>query len=205
MDFNEIQNAWNNEKGENVVLPNNLEKIQSANTPLDKIKKNLKNEFIYQIASVFFVGFVPVLCDFSGKIIVLYYLLFSLFTAVCIYYLVKFYLFYKRLNNLSLKTKDNLYETYFDIRLNMELYKTFGFALTPFLILYLLGFFYYKFSRIPGFFAEEFTNLQLAGFFSIVVFVMLFMGISLEWWVHKFYGKFAEEIKKVIDQLKEEE
>ncbi|MEP6930719.1 MAG: hypothetical protein ABI850_11920, partial [Flavobacterium sp.] len=91
------------------------------------------------------------------------------------------------------------------IRLNMELYKTFGFALTPFLILYLLGFFYYKFSRIPGFFAEEFTNLQLAGFFSIVVFVMLFMGISLEWWVHKFYGKFAEEIKKVIDQLKEEE
>ena len=44
MDFNDIQNAWNNEKAENVILPSNLEKIQSANTPLDKIRKNLKNE-----------------------------------------------------------------------------------------------------------------------------------------------------------------
>ena len=47
MDFNDIQNAWNNEKTENVVVPNNLEKIQSANTPLDKIKRNLKREFKY--------------------------------------------------------------------------------------------------------------------------------------------------------------
>lgn len=204
MDFNDIQNAWNNEKGENVVLPNNLEKIQSANTPLDKIKKNLKNEFIYQILSIVFIGFIPMGYDFSTKGVALYYLLFSIFVAVCIYYLVKLYLFYKRLNTVTLKTKDNLYETYFDIRLNMELYKTFGFALTPFLILYLFGFFYYKFSEIPGFFATEITNFQLIIVFSIVVFVMLFMGVSLEWWVHRFYGKFAREIKDVIDELKEE-
>lgn len=204
MDFNDIQNAWNNEKGEKVVLPNNLEKIQSANTPLDKIKKNLKNELIYQIISVVFMGFIPLIYDFPPKIVILYYLLFSLFTAVCIYYLVKLYVFYKRLNTVTLKTKDNLYETYFDIRLNMELYKTFGFALTPFLIIYLFGFFYYKFSEIPGFFATEITNFQLVIVFSIVVFVMLFMGISLELWVHRFYGKFAQEIKNVIDELKEE-
>lgn len=204
MDFNDIQNAWNNEKGENVVLPNNLEKIQSANTPLDKIRKNLKNEFIYQIISIVFIGFIPVGYDFSAKMVVLYYLMFSIFVAVCIYYLVKLYLFYKRLNTVTLKTKDNLYETYFDIRLNMELYKTFGFALTPFLIIYLFGFFYYKFSEIPGFFATEITNSQLIIVFSIVVFVMLFMGVSLEWWVHRFYGKFAREIKDVIDELKEE-
>jgi hypothetical protein len=204
MDFNDIQNAWNNEKGQNVVLPDNLEKIQSANTPLDKIKKNLKNEFIYQIISIVFMGFIPLIYSFPAKMTVLYYLLFSLFTAVCIYYLVKLYLFYKRLNTVTLKTKDNLYETYFDIRLNMELYKTFGFALTPFLILFLIGFGYFEFSKIPGFFAKEFTNFQIAGISSIVVFAMLFMGISLELWVHRFYGKFAREIKDVIDELKEE-
>ena len=86
----------------------------------------------------------------------------------------------------------------------MELYKTFGFALTPFLMLYLIGFFYFEFTKTPGFFAEEFTNYQLFGMLSIVVFCMLFMGITLEWWVHKFYGKYAKEIRKVIDQLKEE-
>ncbi|MDQ5930523.1 MAG: hypothetical protein QG594_2311, partial [Bacteroidota bacterium] len=147
MDFNDIQNAWNNENTENVVLPNNLEKIQAVNTPLDRIRKNLKNEFIYQIGSIVFVGVIPLIYNFPSKMTTLYYLLFSLFVAVCVYYLVKFYSFYKRLNNVTLKTKDSLYETYFDIRLNMELYKTFGFALTPFLILYLAGLLYFEFSK----------------------------------------------------------
>ena len=204
MDFNDIQNAWNNEKTDNVIVPDNLEKIQSANTPLDKIRKNLKNEFIYQIISIVLIGFVPLIYNFPPKGLILFYLLYSLFTAVCFYYFVKFYFFYKRLNTISLKTKDSLYETYFDIRLNMELYKTFGFALTPFLMLYLIGFFYFEFNKIPGFFAHEFTNYQLIGMVSIVVSCMLFMGISLEWWVHKFYGKYAKEIRKIIDELKEE-
>jgi hypothetical protein len=86
----------------------------------------------------------------------------------------------------------------------MELYKTYGFALTPFLILYLIGLFYYTSSKIPGFLSKDFTNYQLITLFSVVVFTMIFMGISLEWWVKKFYGKSAEEIRKVIDELKEE-
>jgi hypothetical protein len=204
MDFDEIQNAWNNDKPKNIVLPNNFEKIQSANTPLDKIKKNLKTEFYYQILSIVFIGTVPLIANLPSKWAFFYYLLFSLFVAVCVYYLLKLYFFYKRLNNTTLTTKDSLYETYFDIRLNMELYKTFGFALTPFLVLYLLGLYYYSFSKIPGFFDHEFSNGQLVGFFLVVVFGVLFMGISLEWWVHKFYGKFAKEIRKVIDELKEE-
>lgn len=204
MDFNDIQNAWNNEKTENIILPTNLEKIQSANTPVDQIKKNLKKEFIYQVISIILIGLVPIVLHFSPKGIILFYLIYSLFTAVCIYYFVRFYLFYKRLNTITLKTKDSLYETYFDIRLNMELYKTFGFALTPFLILYLAGLFYFRISKISGFVSDGFTNYQLAGLFFIVLFTMLFMGLSLEWWVHKFYGKYAQEIRKVIDELKEE-
>lgn len=204
MDFNDIQNAWNNDKPENVHVPNNLEKIQSANTPIDKIKRNIKNEFKYQAASIILVGLIPLVDKFPSQMVILYYLIYSLYIAVCVYYMVKLYFFYKRLSSITLTTKDSLYETYFDIRLNMELYKTFGFALVPFLILYLTGICYYSFSKIPGFFDHGFTNGQLISFFAIVVFTVLSMGISLEWWVHKFYGKSAKEIKKVIDELKEE-
>lgn len=204
MDFNDIQNAWNNEKTENVIVPADLKKIQSANTPLDAIKKNLKKEFWYQILSIVFMGFIPLLYHFSPQTTVLYYLLFSLFTAVCAYYFTKFYFFYKRLNAIALKTKDSLYETYFDIRLNMELYKTFGFALTPFMILFLIGFLYTEFSKTPGFQINEFSNSQIIGLFSIVIFCMLFMGIALEWWVNSFYGKHAKEIRSVLDELREE-
>lgn len=204
MDFNDIQNAWNNEKSDSIILPDNLEKIRSANTPLDRIRKNLKCELILQVVLVFLIGFVPYICSFEQKFIVPFYLLYSMAVAVTIYYLAKLYLFYKRLNTVALSTKDSLYETYFDIRLNMELYKTFGFALTPFMILYLVVFVYFKSSKEADFVMFEFSNAEIISVFSVVVFAILSMGLGLEWWVHFFYGKYAKEIKKVINQLKEE-
>ncbi|WP_163409286.1 hypothetical protein [Flavobacterium ajazii] len=204
MDFNDIQNAWNNEKTENIVLPDNLEKIQSANTPLDKIRKNLKKEFFYQFSSIILIGLIPVIYQFPDKATAFFYLIFSMFTAVCVYYLTKLYFFYKRLNNITLKTKDSLYETYFDIRLNMELYKTFGFALTPFVVMGLIGFQYYLLSQSSDFEINQISNSQLIAFIVLIFFSIICMGAALEWWVHHFYGKYAKEIKKLIDELKEE-
>lgn len=201
MDFNDIQSAWNSENTKNVVVPTQLEKVQQANTPLDKIKKNLKNEFIYQIVSIVLIGFAPYLNGFPEQAITPFYLLFSLFVAVSAYYLIKLFIFYKRLNKTALNTKDNLYETYFDIRLNMELYKTFGFALTPFMILFLVGILYFKLPNAATLFTDSTNSIAL---FVSVLFSMLFMGVALEWWVHFFYGKYAKEIRTVLDELKEE-
>ena len=201
MDFNDIQSAWNNDKPENVVLPTNLEKLQSASLPLDKIRKNLKKEFIYQILAIVFIGFAPFMYKFPQNAFAPFYLLFSIFVAISVYYLVKLFLFYKRLNKTSLNTKDSLYETYFDIRLNMELYKTFGFALTPFIILFLIGVLYFQLPKAFNLFT---SNSHLISLFGVVIFAILSMGLSLEWWVHHFYGKYAKELRKVLDQLKEE-
>ena len=201
MDFNDIQSAWNNENTSNVVVPTQLEKMQKANTPLDKIKKNLKNELIYQIVSIVLVGFAPFLNEFPEQAITPFYLLYSLFVAVCAYYLTKLFVFYKRLNKTALNTKDNLYETYFDIRLNMELYKTFTFALTPFVILFLVGVLYFTLPNGATFFTDSTNSITL---FLSVLFSMLFIGLGLECWVHFFYGKYAKEIRTVLDELKEE-
>ena len=203
MDFNDIQNAWKNDTNENVKLPVNLEKIQSANTPLDKIRKNLKNEFFYQVISIVLIGFAPLIKDFPQTMVKPFYLLFSMFVAVSIYYLVKLFFFYKRLNAVSLNTKDSLYETYFDIRLNMELYKTFGFALTPFMVLFIVGVGYYEMSKNQDVVLSNLQNSHFIGLFIVVTIFILFMGLALEWWVQYFYGKYAKEIRKVIDELKE--
>ena len=201
MDFNDIQSAWNSENTKNVVVPTQLEKVQKGNTPLDKIKKNLKNELIYQIVAIVVIGLAPFLYGFPEQAITPFYLLFSLFVAVSAYYLIKLFIFYKRLNKTALNTKDNLYETYFDIRLNMELYKTFGFALTPFMILFLVGVLYFKLPNAATLFTDSTNSIVL---FVSVLFSMLFMGIASEWWVHFFYGKYAKEIRTVLDELKEE-
>jgi hypothetical protein len=87
----------------------------------------------------------------------------------------------------------------------MELYKTFGFALTPFVVLGLIGFQYYVLTQSFDFQINQISNSQLIGFVVIVFFAIICMGLALEWWVHYFYGKYAREIRKVIDELKEEE
>jgi hypothetical protein len=203
MDFNDMQNAWNTENTDKVVVPANLEKIQSANTPLDKIKQNLKMELITQVLAVIGIGFVPLLYDFPKTLFSPFYLLYAIFAAVCIYYLAKLFLFYKRLNTVSLSTKDSLYETYFDIRLNMELYKTFGFALTPFLVVFLIGLFYQKLGDKVAIDILNLTNSQIIGAVVALIISILLMGLVLEVWVHFFYGRYAKEIRKLIDELKE--
>ena len=104
---------------------------------------------------------------------------------------------------IDLKTKDSLYETYFDIRLNMEIYKTFSFALTPFLALYFVGLFYYGSTGKVEAQMANMSNAVLVAMFVVVTLSILFMGLAAEWWVKHFYGKYAKEIKKVLDELKE--
>jgi hypothetical protein len=205
MDFNDIQSAWNNDKSDNVMLPTNLEKVQSANMPLDKIRKNLKNEFIYQIISIVFLGFIPVIFKFSPLMQTGFYGLYVLFLMICIYFLVKFYFFYKRLNTVNMTTKDSLYETYYDIRLNMELYKSFCYSLVPFVIVF-LGMIY-----VNNYNLEQFADLldKKPGDFFVGFLLGVFVGATVsiafvtEWWVNYFYGKYAKEIRKVLDELKE--
>ncbi len=204
MDFNDIQNTWNSDKAEKISLPDSLEKIQSANTPLDKIRKNLKTEFYAQIFSIVLIAAVPTTTSFPHEAILPFYLFYSAFVAICIYYLTKLFLFYKRLNLITLKTKDSLYETYFDIRLNMELYKTFGFALTPFMVLFLIAQFYLELKDKLNIDLGNISNSIWVILFFIVTLGILSMGLALEWWVKFYYGKYAKEIKKVIDELKED-
>lgn len=205
MDFNDIQSAWDNDKPQNVKLPSTLEQLKSAQTPLDQIKKNLKNEFYYQFISIALLGLIPfILPDFPMSAIVPFYLLFAIFVAVCVYYLIKLYIFYKRLGKTTLNTRDSLYETYFDIRINMELYKTFGFALTPFIVLFTVGFLFYQLPNAGGLLSGDINNMALAILFFSVITSILTMGLALEWWVKFFYGKYADELKKVINALKEE-
>jgi hypothetical protein len=81
----------------------------------------------------------------------------------------------------------------------MELYKTFTFALTPFMVMFLLGFALYA---KPDLKIAELRNTVLITTLIIISSAILFIGLMTEWWVQHYYGKYAKEIKKVIDELK---
>ncbi|TDE45594.1 hypothetical protein E0I26_06510 [Flavobacterium rhamnosiphilum] len=204
MDFKDIQSAWNNDTDSDIKVPTNLEKLKSANMPLEKIRKNLRFELINQFLALVFIGLIPLCSKFPANMITPYYFLYAIMFAVSIYYLVKLFLFFKRLNTTVLNTKDNLYETYYDIRLNMELYKTFTFALGPFIMMYLTGYFLYKNPDLMSMFSGDIIHSKLVPLLVTLVFSILLVGFLTEIWVHYFYGKYAKQIRKVLDELKEE-
>lgn len=205
MDFNDIQSAWNNDQSNEVKLPSNLEKLQSANTPLDKIRKNLKNEFIYQILAIVFMGLLPFQFQFSPLMKTGFYALYTLFVVICAYFLVKLYLFFKRLNKANANTKDNLYETYYDIRLNMELYKSFSYSLVPFALVFLgmISLNDFGLDQLTVFMKKDSADAFIWVLIGVFVAMTASIAFATEWWVNHFYGKYAKEIRKVIDELKE--
>lgn len=203
MDFNDIQSAWNNENVKNVSLPTNFDKLQSANMPIDKVRKNLRFELLLQSVAMIGFGFVPLYSLFPANMVKPYYLIYAIMVAISIYYLGKLFLFHNRLNKTVLNTKDSLYETYFDIRLNMELYKTFTFALLPFFILYAVGYIFYKVPKFTQLVNGEIEQINLAALLIILIVAILFIGFFTELWVQSMYGKYAKQIKKVLDELKE--
>ena len=205
MDFNDIQSAWNSDKSNNIVIPTHLEKLQSAKTPVDTIRKNLKNEFYVQLFSVIIIGFLPDLFKFDTLLLLTFYSFYTIFVSISIYYFVKLYLFYKRLSSASVNTKDNLYETYFDIKLNMELYKSFTYSLIPFLLVFPI---IYIVSEFPSLTEKIITDGVINySFLSVIIcaFIIsvLLIGLITDLWVNYYYGKYAKQIRSLLDELKE--
>lgn len=203
MDFNDIQSAWKNENTEKVSLPSNIEKMQTANMPIDKVRKNLRFELIMQTIAMIGFGFFPLYSKFPVNMVAPFYLIYAIMVAISIYYLGKLFVFHNRLNKTILNTKDSLYETYFDIRLNMELYKTFTFALLPFFILYAVGYIFHKVPKFTQLINGEIEQSNLAIVLVIIIVAILSIGFFTELWVQSLYGKYAKQIKKVLDELKE--
>ena len=63
---------------------------------------------------------------------------------------------------------------------------------------------YFEISKTQEIVLNNLQNSHLIILFVLIAFCILFMGIALEWWVKYFYGKYAKEIKKVLEELKEQ-
>ena len=93
----------------------------------------------------------------------------------------------------------------FDIRLNMEMYKSFTYSVMPFALAFAAMIILKDNSQeiTDVILNKKSGDFILGGLFGMFVGVMISVGFITEWWVNYFYGKYAKEIRKVIDELKE--
>lgn len=200
MNFDDIQKNWQSEGEKEVKIPASIDQLRKAKHPIDTVKSNMKKEFYMQVIAILAI---PFMVRISKEILPLFLTAYILFVFVGAYYLYHFYKFYRQIHNYSTETKDGLLELYYQLRLNMERYKSFGFLLLPFIYIFLAFVFYQN----PKYANEGFAillNKHQYLLISVVTGVSLFYILMITTWVKKYYGKYADQIKRVLDELKEE-
>lgn len=202
----DIQSAWDSDKGDDIKIPATVSKLKPANVPLDAIRKNMRNELVPQVLALIGIGFFPKFLNLMPIFNTWFYSLYIMLVMVSVYYLSKLYFFYRRISSFDNNTKDGLYEMYYDIRLNIETYRTFTFIILPFVLLMVLM--YLVSADQEHFLALLETNTisQQLIFKGVLVFAVMFGSViaATELWLQYGYLKYARAIKKVLEELKEE-
>ncbi|TCC95048.1 hypothetical protein [Pedobacter hiemivivus] len=205
MNFDDIKSAWGKDPDSNIEIPNRIEELKRAELPLDKIKRNMRHEFVVQALAVLLIAFVPKVYHFKPVLLLPFNVIYILFVVTCVYFFARFYAFYKRVGAASLTTKDALYEVNYDIKLNMELYKMFSYMLFPFLLMMLsLLLINVEYNHVVRLLQSGVTQTSFYLYFGLsVVTIYTFLHFSAVYWLKTYYLKYAKEIENILKELKE--
>lgn len=202
MNFDNLKSEWDGEKADDVQIPDTVEKLQAAKHPLLKLKVTMRRELRMQVGSLLLIALFPFILKLAPSLYLIYYLGLMVIAIISAYYLVAFSRFYKTVDAFDLATKDQLYQIYFDLRLNMERYRSWAFLLTPFLM-FTVGLFSYS-QALETHPPLSFSGIKVVFIFAFCFASLLFMIVLANWWLKYYYGKYVDQLKAVLDSLKED-
>lgn len=202
MNFDELQSAWNSDEGKEAVLPETLQRLKSAHMPVTKLRKNMRTEFFMLIVFFSLMGFLPLL-SLRGVPPIPFYALYTALIMLTVFHLTKFYRFYQRLHANTLSSKDNLYEVYYDIKLNIEMYKSFNYSIIPLIMLYLVMIVLDLDHLATAPVTLHKKMVIITAFVVTFIFMVIAVIAMVEWWVGFFYGKYLRQVGKLLDELRE--
>lgn len=198
MNFDDLKNEWKADGLEETNISEEMLKIKQAHTPIDIIRKKMKREFYYQLLALLFMTGLPYLLKLSADMTMLYFVFFFITCGFTGYYFVKFYRFYKNSYDMSVDSRKNILWFYYEMKLNVELYK----ALT-YIIVFIWVAFLSVFTLIEkAWVVDKFFNKLPPFYLLINCFVTVFViGVITELWAWHYYGKYLKRIKKIVDEL----
>lgn len=198
MNFDDLKNEWHADSLEETNISEDMLKIRQAHTPIDIIRKKMKHEFFYQLLALLFMTFLPYLLKLSADMTMLYFVFFFITCGFTGHYFVKFYRFYKNAYDMSVDSRKNILWFYYEMKLNVELYK----ALT-YIIVFIWVAFLSVFTLIEkAWIVDKFFNKLSSVYLLLNCFItVLIIGVITELWAWHYYGKYLKRIKKIVDEL----
>lgn len=191
MELDHLKEIWNKEKIDH--FPEiTLEKQKELHTPLEKLRRNMRTEFWFNTVSI--IVFIPLFGIFSENSF-LRWTLYLVFVFLVAYYTLKFYKIYRKLN-LNYDTYHQLLELKYELKLNVELYKSYYVSSVPFFMGIL-----FLFLEKNDFFRYPDLIMHYAPFIVFFSMMMFMLGFG-QWWLNHFYVKYIRQYNAVIDELK---
>jgi hypothetical protein len=128
MNFDELKEAWSSEPVSGATLPEPAAgKTYSA---VSIIRRHMRNEFTWTLIG--YAGTLVYLVIASRSHLSFLILATGVFMFVQAgYYFTRFFLFYRRTARLDMSLLKSLRKFVYEMELNMEIYKTFSFCITP--------------------------------------------------------------------------
>jgi hypothetical protein len=208
MNFDDIKAAWNNDSDDRVEVPASVTRLKSLRLPVEKLRRKMRYEFNIQFISLVIIGVLPIRY-FKPILIVPYYALYFVVVVISVYYFSRFYIFYKSLSSNTLRSKDNLYALYYEARLNIEMYRSYTYTLIPFMVICMVMGMECRTvdpkmqqTMLDAILMRQSAVISLVPRF---ILMLLFMMGLTEMKIRYSYMPHLEQIKKVLDEFKENE
>jgi len=209
MNFDKLKEQWDNEPNDHIHIPDSLDKLKAAQTPVDAVRRQMRNEFFLQIAALILLAFAPLIFRLEPLMTNVFLFCYAMVLTFTAYYFYKFFTFYKQSYNMTYDSRNNLLWFYYELKLNIELYKALSY------ITYFIGFSFgvlivliHKVSGEGNLDSLAFLD-TIAGAFPRLYFVVLLVfslafAFSIAEIVPRYYyGKHLKKIKKILDELDE--
>lgn len=207
MNFDNLKDAWANDKREDSHLPFRTVPVGKTSSAISGIRKNMKREFILQIAA--FLLLTLLLLDSSKNALSIFMVSIGIFLLLIqtVYYFFRFYLFYKATSRYDLSLKKSIYKIIYELELNIEIYKTFNYCAMPLIILIIIG----SSMDLTTFLQQKVADgsiLQHTSLFFIFIVLIVSQIITfflLNLHIRLRYGRHLAELKKIMEDLEIEE
>jgi hypothetical protein len=208
MNIDDLKDTWNNDEPKGMQLPDSTVITGKTISVIDKVRANMKSEFIATIiaypiiiAYLVFSHTRPLFFNVTSVL---------LFTIMILnaYFYFRFYTFYKSAGQYNLAVKAGIRKITYDLELNTEIYKAYNFCVVPLAMILTIALFCGK--QVSGYLQHVLTSdtISVAGMAAILLTILLSFIITLattNYYIKTLYGKYITELKQVIDDLDNEE
>lgn len=207
MNFDELKDAWARDRVPDVVLPAIV--TENTRSAVVRIRRSMRLEFVWVIVG-YGATLVYVLLLGPTRFSLLVICAGSFVIVQTVYYFVRFFLFYRRMERFDLGLKKHLRRFVYELELNMELYKGYAFCVTP--VAFLLWIALMDAGGRTGFLrsflcGDGVVGIGVGSMLGILGMLFLAQAVGVLFlhrrvWVR--YGRYLLQLKKLVVELEDD-